>query len=462
MEAKNLVKAAEKYDYYEVRKIRTEGFSLLLRNGKIDGADLELTQGVGIRFLYKNNLYFSATNTIEGKEVDNLVLQTKKYASSRPVKIGFSKEKIEKAKYFMKAKKAPDEVDEKDKKEIANEIDGIFQDAGIKNRIVHIFDEVKHQTFENSDGTRIEVEIPRVGVFYFFTVNGRYLLQRAQTVATSGGYEFFSPKKLEEIRNEVKELKYVAENAKRISKEKTNVLLSSELTGIAVHESVGHPFEADRIIGRESAQGGESYVTPEASKAGKLRIGNSLVEVIDDPTIKEYGFFPYDDEGVKTRKKVLVKEGVLNELLHNRETAFEFNIKSNGSSRASSYNVEPIIRMSNTYLAPKDYKFDELLEEAKNGVYIKTFMEWNIDDTRVNERYIGGIAYEIKNSAIGEPVIFPTLETTTFEFWSKVKAVGKDLSFNAATCGKGEPMQGVPVTTGGPSIVLEKMVIWSR
>jgi TldD protein len=48
----------------------------------------------------------------------------------------------------------------------------------------------------------------------------------------------------------------------------------------------------------------------------------------------------------------------------------------------------------------------------------------------------------------------PRLEITTPTFWSAIDGVANNLKLFAATCGKGEPMQGIPVTTGGPSIRL--------
>jgi len=77
-------------------------------------------------------------------------------------------------------------------------------------------------------------------------------------------------------------------------------------------------------------------------------------------------------------------------------------------------------------------------------------MEWNIDDRRWNQRYVGLEAYLIENGEIKGLVKNPVIEVTTQGLFSSVDAVGKELRFDAATCGKGDPMQGVPVWTGGP------------
>lgn len=93
---------------------------------------------------------------------------------------------------------------------------------------------------------------------------------------------------------------------------------------------------------------------------------------------------------------------------------------------------------------------------------MRSFMEWNIDDRRFNQRYVGLEAYEIKNGEIKKPVRNPVLEITTIGLWSSVDAASKDIEFQAAYCGKGDPMQAIPVWTGGPHIRLRKVRVGGR
>ena len=97
--------------------------------------------------------------------------------------------------------------------------------------------------------------------------------------------------------------------------------------------------------------------------------------------------------------------------------------------------------MSNTFIETGNFELDELLSDIKNGVYIKNFMEWNIDDRRENQRYVGFEAYKIINGELDTPVKSPVLELTSKKFWSSVDARSRNLDFKAANCGKGEPMQ---------------------
>jgi TldD protein len=97
---------------------------------------------------------------------------------------------------------------------------------------------------------------------------------------------------------------------------------------------------------------------------------------------------------------------------------------------------------------------EEIFEGIDRGIYMRSFTEWNIDDIRLNQRYVGREAYLIEKGEIGAPVARPIIETTTPSFWMAVDAVSKDVEFQAATCGKGDPMQGAPVLHGGPMMRL--------
>jgi TldD protein len=190
------------------------------------------------------------------------------------------------------------------------------------------------------------------------------------------------------------------------------------------------------------------------------RIGTENVTIIDDPTLpNSYGFYLYDDEGIKAGPRTLIREGVIAGFLQNRETAAELGGGSNGAARSMGYDREPIIRMANTYMKPGDYSREELIEGVKHGVYMKSFMEWNIDDRRYNQRYVGLEAYLIEHGKVTTPVRNPILEVTTPGLYGSVDAVGKEMEFAGATCGKGDPMQGAPVWTGGPPIRLRQILL---
>ncbi|MFX1560497.1 MAG: TldD/PmbA family protein, partial [Promethearchaeota archaeon] len=281
--------------------------------------------------------------------------------------------------------------------------------------------------------------------------------QKYLDLTLAGGWERIRDTRLvERVKDEVERLKKAAETAVKIEEllnQPIDMIVGHEVAGIIAHENVGHPSEGDRIMGREGAQAGESFWRD--LEIGESRVGSNAVNVSEDPTIPNTsGYYLYDDEGVKARKRVLIKNGILNEPLLNREFGVKFGVGSNAAARSTAYNREPIIRMANTYFEAGDHTFDELVEDVKLGVYMRGFKEWNIDDRRYQSKYTGSEAYLIKNGEITDSMVRrPIMETTSIGLLTALDAVTKDLNFAfPGTCGKGDPAQGVPVFAGGGEI----------
>jgi TldD protein len=237
-----------------------------------------------------------------------------------------------------------------------------------------------------------------------------------------------------------------------------DLVVGPPVAGIMAHESCGHPTEADRVLGREASQAGKSFITPQAMGD---KVGSPAVTVVDDPTVEHaIAYYLYDDEGVRARRRYLYKAGKITEFLQNRETAATLRTRSNGASRATSYDREPIPRMANTFVEPGEWDVDEMIEGVKRGVWMKTYMEWNIDDKRYNGKYVGREAYLIENGEVKGPVRKTVVELTTPMVWGSVDACGNDLLLTeAGFCGKSDPGQALDACLGGPTMRLRNVYL---
>ena len=457
MDIENIIKKVEEADFVEARYEKALTNTLVMKNGNIDAINIEQDKGISLRVLYDGGIGFVSTNS--SKDTDDLIKRAVKMAKNNKSKVGLSKEKAYEDRWEVKQKKKIEDTDLEWKIEYLQNLDKMMMETkvNIPARIFQLRDIIIEKEYVNSDGAKISAYHPKVGFFYFLTVAGKTIEQAYKQFGYSGGYEAFDAWGLEKrCIGEVKGLDKVANQGKETPKGKMDLLCGPEVTGIAVHESCGHPSEADRIMGRESSQAGESFI--KENMIGTV-VGSECVNIAEDPTIEHsFGFYKYDEEGVKARIKYLYKDGKINEFLHSRETAYKMGIQSNGTSRSSSYNREPIPRMSNTFFATGDHSFEELIEDIKFGIYMKNFTEWNIDDKRYNQRYIGRESYLIENGEIKYPVKRPILEVTTPGFYKAVDAAGTDLEFTAGSCGKSDPMQGLDVWMGGPTIRLRNVI----
>ena len=450
-------------EYAEARLHARIGMEITLRNNELMGVASIDEVGAAIRVLRDGGLSFASTARLTSQglveAVERAVAQAKRPGLG--TRYRFSEERLGHAKIEVVAKKPFDSMDLESKILLLKDVWEKASQAVRETKLVSLMVEYQEVTevkeILTSDGGYVYSSTPRlfIGITATLVHPQKGSLQRSIELGASKGLEALEEwKPGDRVAEELARLERVLVEGTEPPKDPVPVVLGSEVVGLISHESAGHPMEADRIWGREAAQAGESYVKPEM--IGRERIGNENATVVDDPTIPgSYGFYLYDEEAVPARPRYLYREGLLYEPLHNRWSAAVFGAKSNAAARAMNYKSEPIVRMANTYLTPGDYRFEELLEEAGNGVYIKSYMEWNIDDIRWGQRYVGLEAYMIRNGELAEPVLNPVVEFTTKWYYSSIKAKSRDLRFYAGICGKGEPAQGVPVWFGGPDVLLE-------
>jgi len=457
---------SKKVDYAEARAHRGEHQELVMKNGMLDAYISLVDDGFCIRILADGGIGFASTNKWTKEEAKTIVDTAYKFAkmAKRKDKISFAEEKSIKTDWKVQEKKKLEDVSPETRIETLIELEKtlISQGINVAARMFTFGTTLTEKYFVNTEGSVISSYVPRIGAFAFITVveNGKPE-QAYKQFGYAGGWEALEKWKLtEQMTHEAKVLQRVIKEAKAVKSGKMDLVCGPEVTGIAAHESCGHPMEADRILGREMSQAGRSFIYPKGLFWLGTRIGSSAVTIIDDPTVKNsFGYYEYDDEGIKARPRYLYKKGAINEFLHNRETAAKLSTCSNGASRAINYDREAIVRMANTFVQPGDFGEEEILEDVKQGVYMRSFTEWNIDDKRFNQRYVGREAYWIERGELKHAIARPVIETTTKIFWSAVDAVSKKVEYDAATCGKGDPMQGAPVYTGGPIIRLRKVYV---
>jgi TldD protein len=452
-----LLDAAEKRSRYaEVRFMELEGSGAAYRNGSFEGAAYSRSYGYSVRVL-NNSLAMSFSNSEDFSDLSS-ALDIAVRRSMLPGKSQIATKSEGKKEWVVSGSKKVDNVSLEDKISMLKDNDSLMDSLGSRVRMNYLADRKVKQVFMNSEGSEIRGEFTRVSYFYFAGIleSGEFE-QSTGEFGSTGGYEYFDSLDLpRHISDDIRAIRN-AMHAGRLSPGKMDVVIGPEISGIVAHESAGHPTEYDRIVGREGALAGESFLT---GKKVPMKIGSEAVSVIDDPSMKgSYGFYVYDDEGIRSRKRYLYRKGYTDEFIHNRESAARQGVEPNGGGRSSSWNMEPLPRMSTTYIEPGDHTFEELLEGIKEGIYIKNFTEWNIDDIRFNEKYVGKEAYRISNGKIAEQVRRPVIETNTIKFYSAIDAVAREMEFFAGECGKGDPEQAVDVWMGGPHARLRGLYI---
>lgn len=226
----------------------------------------------------------------------------------------------------------------------------------------------------------------------------------------------------------------------------STIILDSSQLGLQIHESIGHPIELDRVLGMEANFAGMSFLTTE--KLRKLKYGSDIVNVVADARLEHgpgLGTFAYDDEGVPAQCIPVISGGLFTGYLSSRETASAIGEKrSGGTVRCESWNRLPMIRMTNISINPGTWKYDDLIADTDDGIFMETNRSWSIDDRRYHFQFSTEIGWEIKGGKKGRMIKNPSYSGITTEFWNSCDAIcSRDYwtLWGTPNCGKGQPMQ---------------------
>lgn len=292
----------------------------------------------------------------------------------------------------------------------------------------------------NSLGTNVYVEnsIPRI-ISVPTAKDGANRQRIFKSLGVRGGYEVMDTDVAQNIGNAAAELVIELLSSVAAKGGSYDVVMDPILNGVMTHEAFGHAAEADNW---------PSHSTVLEDKVGK-EVGPEFLSITDDPTLEgKRGSFEYDWEGTKTKKRTLVKDGILTELLHSLETASRLNMEPNGAARSQSFMHAPQPRMSNTFMEPRDWDVDELIQDTKNGILLCSFNYGYTQSAKGQFMFQASHGYIIENGEKGQMVRDVSIAGNILEVLAKIDAIGKDFELDAGSCGKGG--QSVPTMTGGP------------
>ncbi len=441
--------------YVELRGEKTFKTWLTTKDSHVEIVREGIEQGVNVRVLADGAWGSTCTGSIDKSSVIKAVEDACRlaFASGKRTKekVKLAEVKTLKDKVLVKTKKDPQNVEIEEKIKTVLTVDkSIFRlNSQVKSCTIDYLDLTGIDFYINNEGTVLEKQKLYVWFRVYATASETDVFASAgKELGSTSGFDIFDEESPEEVGEEISQRLKEQLKAKTPKGGNFPAVLGSNVVGVFIHEAFGHLAEADLTLA-----GSVIF-----DKLGK-KIASEVTNIFDDGTVKgAFGSITYDDEGVPAQKTVLVKEGIITGLMHNRETAGKFDMKPTGNARAENFRHIPIVRMRNTYLAPGDHEFEELIEPIKFGYYLKTFRggQANLDGT-----FQVGIqeAYEIINGEVGEPVRNLSISGNTLETLNKIEAVGKDFKLWPGRCGKG---QTAFVCDGGPSIRVGEVQIGGR
>ncbi len=439
-------------EFIDIRFTETSSTSISLADNNVESVSSGSSLGCCVRIFNKGAWGFSSFNDVDLLEKKIFsTLENLKYFPERTSVLSKGlqvKKKLE--TWFITD---PDSITFDEKFDLMNAYNNILKSNSKIQSTKVIYRETKsNKIYLNSEGTTLDYNRIYTGLsLTAIAKDGSNIQPFSFSDAGHGGYEIVQNK--EDSAETVVKTAVDLLSAENVSGGNYSVILNPRLTGVFIHEAFGHLSEADFIYENDRMR--------ELMKIGS-RFGSEDLNVIDDGNIPILaGYIPLDDEGVAPQKNFLIKNGVLNGRLHNRETSAKMNEPLTGSARAISTAHEPIVRMTNTYIDKGKYKNEDLFSNIKDGIYAVDYFggQTNLEMFTFSSAY----GYEIKDGRIGRLLKNVILTGNVFDTLKNIRMIADDVTIFSTMGGCGKSGQSpLPVSLGGPHILIDDVLVGGK
>ncbi len=265
------------------------------------------------------------------------------------------------------------------------------------------------------------------------------------------GFELFDHIDVEEYAREAARTAVTMVNADYAPSGRYPVIINNEFGGVIFHEACGHGLEATSV-----AKGTSVF-------AGKLgqKVASELVTAVDDGSIPNaWGSQNIDDEGTKTRRNVLIENGILKGYMIDKLNGRRMGMKPTGNARRQSYKFAPTSRMTNTFICPGDSTVDEIISNTEFGLFAKRMGGGSVNPATGEFNFSVGEGYLVRNGKIEKPVRGATLIGRGSEILKKIDMVASNLATGQGMCGS---LSGsIPADVGQPTIRVSEITVGGR
>jgi len=387
--------------------------------------------GLGVRIINEKGLGFSSTAEFSKRALEKVVDAAIAASNARklPFKYSFPKpKKIPKVQKVFDKKLA--ELPPEDGVELAYDMvenalkhnSKIVDTAGVLNLVEY------HTVVLNIHG----VSAPNEGTFFeaSLTSTAEQRAKKSEGSASTAGRNLkeFKP---EEIGRESAEMAVSGLKAKKLEAGKYTVVLDHEPTlGV-----IGY------IAAFVSPMIAKLYIPLFLDKIGK-KVASEKLTVLDDPLMPGgIGSSPVDDEGVPSKKLIIIDKGILKRFVYDSFYGALEKKRTTGSALRAifavgisafpgkNYNQEPIPIPRNITVKPGKWKRGEIIEDTKKGLLVRRFHY-----TRVTNPTRGDFTsvlrmglYQIKNGEIQNAVLKSRLIDNILNMMKNIDAISKEL-----------------------------------
>lgn len=444
--------------YSDVRYQRYDAEFITVENKVLKSYQSGRRSGVGIRVATKGAFGYASTSdmSIRGldRALDNALKAARAIESERDAlgKVGVNETEV---KLSVRTELANVPPEEKVSLALdANKAAWISDD--VKNAVTMLGLSKNYRRFMSSEGAEVGVESTMVGLAHQSVARANGVMERVfHSESKCSGFEFIESKDWNSFAADISELAIEAAGSKTPPPGTYPVVVDPLVVGLVLHEAFGHASEGDLVY------------TGDSVLHGKLGTGvaSEPVSIKDEGVVDGGYYLPFDDEGVKKERTLIVEKGVLRSYIHDRTSASHFDSESTGNGRVQDFENIPIVRQTNYYMEPGDYKFDELVEDIDFGIYVsgKGAGGGQVETGMGTFTFGVGPSKIVRKGELAETVRGVVISGSILETLKTVDAVGEDMTIRTSVFGScGKNGQAVRTGMGGPHVRVQRMTVGGR
>ncbi len=431
---------AKEHGISDSQLIITSHYSLSFSIFNGEMKDYEISDGASClaRGIYKGKLGSVSLDHYDNSKVSSIVSRIIESASiiqnDDPVFIYEGSPKYHKFNIYDKHL---GEVSTDDKIAITHKICGLIlaADPRISNAEVGYSETVVNYSIFNSKGLKL-------------TQKSNYFDIVAEVFAEEGGvtksaYEYIISNKLDEVNAE----EFAAKCVKSVLDQLGGVSVPTGTYKAILAPEVTARF-LDAWLSHASSDAVQKGVSMWIDKTG-TQVGSPKITVIDRPLARNVFGRYFDDEGVATYDKPIIKYGILNTYIYNLTTAAKDGVETTGNGYSAGGKTG--VDFGFLTLKPGRKTLDELMEKMGDGVYI-TDIEGPGLNAQNGAFSMQSTGFLVENGKISKPLDLVTISGNIFDLFKDVTDVGSELKITAELSNGGEI----------PPVLVKKLLVGSE
>ncbi len=408
---------------FQIDYSQSENLSLKVMDGKIEKRSFKKTQHLSFSVKEGQNIGSFDCGELEEKNIPLIIKEAKENAllmNNEEENFFFG----EKREYPTVKRNTPiKEFETLDKEQFLLNLEktAYALDKRVKKVISCFLDEGKYQNLiRNSLDLNVNEGVSWAYAGIYLSVEENGIIKTASEFVTFDKKEDFNPELMAQkvVEKALKKLNPIS-----IPSGKYKIVFENKCYANFL-KMMKHLFSAFSVEEKRSKFGDKL----------KQKVAADGVTLVDNPLLDNgYRTRAFDEEGYPSQTNVIIKNGVLQTLLHNLRTAHKFGVKPTGNGTGSGARG---VSYSNFYLENGNLSKDEILEQTYEGIYITDFIGTNAGYSTVSGDFsFGAEGFLIKDGKIDKALNTLTISGNVYKLWQDIELIGNDLKFMPDGCG---------------------------